>query len=137
VLKIIMEKIIDEIVEWVKTEEDIVALALVGSHARGTAKEDSDIDLIIITNNPEVYLDSDKWIAQFGEVEELRKEDYGLMQSRRVFYANDFEVEFGITTPEWAKKDPVDDGTKKVISDGIKILYDKNGVLGKLLTVLK
>ncbi len=127
----------NKIIEWVKTEKDIVAFALVGSHARGTAKEDSDIDLVIITNSPEIYLNNDKWIVRFGEVKELRKEDYGLMQSRRVFYIDGSEVEFGITTPEWAKINPIDYGTKKVIADGIKILYDKDGLLSKLLTALK
>ncbi|HEY4475085.1 MAG TPA: nucleotidyltransferase domain-containing protein [Candidatus Paceibacterota bacterium] len=131
-----MEEIINKVVEWVKTEKDVVALAIVGSYARGTAKEDSDIDIVIITNNPEAYLDSDKWIEQFGKIKELKKEDYGLMQSRRVFYVDGYEVEFGITIPEWAKTNPIDEGTKMVIADGVKILYDKSGLLNNLLTAL-
>ena len=60
------------------------------------------------------------------------KEDFGLVQVRRVFYKDDSEIEFGVTTTEWAKINPIDKGTIKVITDGIKILVDKEGLLKKL-----
>lgn len=122
--------------EWAKDQEGILAVALVGSHARGVARTDSDVDLVIIIDKPEIYLNSDQWIKTFGEVKELKKEDYKLVQARRVFYESGLEVEYGITTPEWAKTDPVDEGTRRVVTDGAKILCDKNGLLQLLLDTI-
>jgi len=34
---------------WARAQRDIVGVALVGSHARDTANEESDVDLIIST----------------------------------------------------------------------------------------
>lgn len=119
--------------EWAKNQEEILTVALAGSHARGVARTDSDVDLVIITDKPETYLNSDQWVKNFGEIKGLRKEDYKLVQARRVFYQNGLEVEYGITTSGWAKTDPVDPGTKRVINGGLKILYDKNGILKPLL----
>ncbi len=39
------------------------------------------------------------------------------------------EIEFGIGSPTWAATDPLDPGTKRVIRDGLHILYDPDGLL--------
>ncbi len=128
-----MEEIIQKVKAFAESEKDIIGLALVGSYARGEAREDSDIDFVIITNNPDAYLDSDEWIKLFGRVKEIRYEDYGLAQSKRVFYSGGPEVEFGITTPQWTATNPMDEGTRKVITNGFRILYDRDGFLDNLL----
>ncbi len=122
--------------QWAASQDNIEAVALVGSYAKGTAKPDSDIDLVIITNDPKSLLENDLWLQNFGQIKEIKNEDWGLVQSRRVFYDNGIEVEFGITTPNWAKIDPVDPGTKQVILNGLKILYDENNILQSLLGTL-
>ena len=48
--------------------------------------------------------------------------------SLRVFYLEGPEIEFGITTPDWINL-PLDFGTRKVIKDGIVILFDRNSEL--------
>lgn len=110
---------------------------LVGSYARNSAKPDSDIDLVIITDQPEIYLGVDRWIKGFGEVTEIIKEDYKMLQVKRVFYDNGLEVEYGITTSGWAKADPIDSGTKRVVTNGAKILFDREDVLKLLKTKLR
>ena len=55
-------------------------------------------------------------------------EDWGLVQSRRVHYADGPEVEFGLTTTKWAAL-PLDPGTRQVVADGFEILYDPDGLL--------
>jgi hypothetical protein len=60
----------------------------------------------------------------------------GAVQSKRVFYKGGLQVEFGITTNEWAETRPVDPGTGEVVRGGMKILYDKSGVLGTLVEAL-
>ena len=110
--------------QWANQSEDIKSLVLVGSHARGEAREDSDVDLVIITLNPDKYTNN-YFIDNFGKVNRVKKENWGRVNSIRVWYANNgLEVEFGITTPIWVEK-PLDEGTFRVLSDGYKVIVDK------------
>ncbi len=61
-------------------------------------------------------------------------EDYGLLQSMRVHYTTGREVEFGVTTRAWASINPVDPGTRQVVSDGIQVLYDPEWLLSSLMS---
>jgi hypothetical protein len=42
------------------------------------------------------------------------------------------EVEVGIAEPVWAATDPVDPGTRRVVTDGLRILHDPDGRLAAL-----
>jgi hypothetical protein len=46
------ERILQIIVDWAKKQPTIQAVAVVGSHARGAARADSDIDLVLLATNP-------------------------------------------------------------------------------------
>jgi hypothetical protein len=63
------------------------------------------------------------WPACFGDVQSSSIEDYGAAKSRRIFYADGLEVEFGIAAPSWTSI-PLDPGTRRVLVDGVKVLYD-------------
>jgi predicted nucleotidyltransferase len=119
---------LDEIVGWFSTQEDVQAVALVGSYAREEAREDSDIDLVILTDHTEKYLEGFVWVKQFGEIEKHQTEDYGKLTSVRVWYRDCYEVEYGITTPDWAAQ-PLDPGTRQVISDGMQVLFERSPLL--------
>lgn len=118
--------------QWAITQSDIQAVALVGSYARGAATATSDIDLVVLTGKPDRYLRDTVWVEQFGTVMSRQTEDYGKVVSLRVEYAALPEVEFGLTTPDWATA-PLDDGTQKVISDGIQVLFDRETLLSSYL----
>ncbi len=120
-----------KITKWAKDNKVVNSIFLVGSYARGEARPDSDVDLVIICNNPKELLEDVKWINNFGEVIKHNIEDWGMVQSIRVFYKNGEEVEFGITSPQWATV-PIDPGTQEVLLGGAKILVDKTSLLKKL-----
>ena len=122
---------LEKINQWVKTKPNILALALVGSHARGEANDGSDIDLLLLTINPEGYIENPEWITEIGNPVQVIKEDWGKVTSLRVFFANDLEVEFGITDQSWASL-PLDNGTQDVINDGMNILYERKPILSTL-----
>ena len=84
-------------VPWVADQLDVRGIALVGSYARGAARDDSDIDLVILTDQPHKYLDEAEWIKRFGLVEKHQTEDYGKLISLRVWYQDGLGVEYGIT----------------------------------------
>jgi len=91
-------------VNWTEFQEDVQAIALVGSYARGAARDDSDIDLVLLTDQPQKYLDNLKWIERFGNVDKYQTEDYGKLISIRVWYLNSYEVEYGITMSALPKR---------------------------------
>jgi predicted nucleotidyltransferase len=118
---------LDVFVPWASDQPDVQGLALVGSYARGAAREDSDIDLVILTDQPQKYLDDIQWVERFGTVEKHQTEDYGKLTSLRVWYQNGVEVEYGLTTPDWAAT-PLDAGTREVILGGMIVLFER-GIL--------
>jgi predicted nucleotidyltransferase len=123
-----IERLLSAIVQWASAQPDIAAAALVGSYARGTAKPTSDVDLVNFTTCPQRYLQATAWATTFGPVAEQAIEDWGKVTSLRVWYEGGEEVEFGITTPEWVAP-PIDEGTWRVISEGIRILFDRQDYL--------
>jgi uncharacterized protein len=128
---------LDVLKTWAAKQPDILAVAIVGSHARGMARPDSDIDVIVIVDDPVRYLETSAWLECFGQLRSISNEDWGLLQSRRVHYVDGTEVEFGITVRSWASTDPVDPGTRDVVSDGMRILHDQETLLQSLLTKLQ
>jgi uncharacterized protein len=129
------DRFLDALEIWAARQPAILAVAVIGSHARGTARPDSDVDVIAIVDDPTQYLKTSTWLEHFGNVRSVSDEDWGSVQSKRVHYADGVEVEFGITDRKWAGTGPVDPGTRRVISDGIRVLYDPEGMLGSLLMV--
>ena len=105
------------------------AVALVGSYARDAATQDSDVDLLILTTEVARYTSDRSWLSLFGEVAECVVEDWGKVTSLRSFYEDGLEVEYGLSTPDWAKR-PMDAGSLRVVSDGMKILFDPQNILG-------
>lgn len=119
-------------VEWTSAQADVQGIALVGSYARGQARDDSDIDLVLLTDQPHQYLADLSWIERFGAVHQQQTEDYGKLISIRVFYRDGREVEYGITTPEWAAT-PLDAGTERVLRDGVQVLFERGSLLSQHL----
>jgi predicted nucleotidyltransferase len=120
-----------KILAWAESVPDVLALALVGSFARGEALPTSDLDLILISWDPPSLIREPVWAQQFGAVARMRVEDWGRVTSLRVWYRDSLEVEFGITRPNWCAL-PLDDGTRRVLSEGFRVLLDKEDLFGKL-----
>jgi hypothetical protein len=116
---------------------DVVGAALIGSHARGDVRADSDVDLMIVTEAPHLYLDDHAWVGAFGPVESVTLERWGAVTSLRVRYEGGPAAEMGITTPEWTSTEPLDPGTERVARDGMRIVVDRDGLLGRLVASLE
>lgn len=123
-----VHRFLNEFVKWVEMQPDIQAVALVGSHARNVATESSDVDLVVITRQPDEYLRRTEWAQRFGQVLQHHIEDYGLLISLRVWYADGPEVEYGLTDERWSAL-PLDEGTQRVITDGMRILFERAPIL--------
>ena len=123
-----MSEPILEFLEMVKTwgneAEDISTVFLVGSHACGEARLDSDVDLVIIAESPEKYLIERSWLENFGLPIRTEHEDWGMVHSLRVWYESELEVEFGFTSKEWISF-PLDMDSRKVLGNGYRFIINK------------
>jgi len=119
------------VASWAAEQPDLQGLALVGSYARNAAHPDSDIDLVLLSRQVASRLANTAWVSSFGSVKQQQIERWGRVTSIRVGYADGLEVEFGVTTPDWADL-PVDPGTRRVVADGMRILFDASGRLDRL-----
>jgi hypothetical protein len=115
------------VANWSRLEAGIAAVVLVGSHARGEARPDSDIDLVLLCADPQVYLKDKRWVRRFGQPVAVQQEVWGNVTSLRVWVAG-CEVEFGLTSVDWAS-DPEDRGVAEVLRHGVRILVDRDGML--------
>lgn len=123
-----ISEFLDRAVAWAASAPGVRAMGLAGSWARGTATPTSDVDLVVVVDDLDVWLDSTAWMGCFGEHGHVADENWGLVQSRRVRFAAGPEVEFGFATAEWISS-PLDHGTADVIRDGFRLLYDPEGLL--------
>jgi len=126
------EEIIDRITRWAAHRPDVIGLLLVGSYARNAARPDSDIDIVLLTTDQTRYLNDD-WANELALGELVRTQSWGPITERRHATASGLEVEIGIGSPDWARPDPVDTGTHRVVTDGARPLHDPAGVLATLI----
>lgn len=128
----VSDELIERFAGWVRQRDDVIGAALVGSRARGAARPGSDIDLMIVSTSPDAYVTSPEWVHDFGRVESVAIEEWGAVTSLRVRYDGGPEVELGFAAPAWAATDPVEAGTARVLGEGFRILFDREGLLQRL-----
>jgi molybdopterin-guanine dinucleotide biosynthesis protein A/predicted nucleotidyltransferase len=133
-----VEALLDGAARWAAARGDVVAAAVVGSWARGAARHDSDVYLVILTTDPASYTEGGDWIAELAPgAEPLRDGDRGAIVERRLLLPSGLEVEVGIGPPSWAAAGPVDPGTRRVVRDGLRALFDPHGVLAELIAACR
>lgn len=136
------ERLLKQITAWFQERPEVASIALVGSHARGAARPDSDIDLVILVNDPRAYRCDLGWLNSLvvgklnDSVLNSQDEDYGPLWSRRAFLASGHEIEFGFARPSWAATELLDSGTEQVVRDGCQALYDPHGIIERLIAVV-
>ena len=68
---------LDRLVEWVRKDPDVIRLILFGSHARGTANESSDIDLLVVIDEKPNKLKTCKKPPGMSEEEAYKLQTWG------------------------------------------------------------
>jgi len=118
--------------EWAAQRTDVAAVASVGSWARNDARMDSDVDLVVLTDTQQSYLRGERWVAELGGLKIVKSACWGPLTERRFVLPSGLEVEVGIAPVAWAATDPVDGGTRRVVEDGMCIIYDPRELLRSL-----
>ena len=124
--------LLERVTTWARERPDVRGLALVGSYARGAARPDSDVDLVLLTDDPASYIADADWATELGASKIVRTQAWGPLTERRLLLPSGLEVEVGVVLPLWAATDPVDAGTRRVVAEGFRILYDPEGRLATL-----
>jgi len=92
--------------EWAKERTDVVAIVLVGSWARGDARMDSDVDVVLLTENQKPYLEGDAWLHELGGVRLVKTRQWGPLTERRFALSSGLEVELGVAPTSWGLRQP-------------------------------
>lgn len=118
------ETFLGRVKRWSEETAHVEVLLVVGSHARGTQRPDSDLDLVLVTTEKAELIVDPSFPGTFGKVLRRQTECYGACTSVRVWYEGGLEVEFGLVEPTWLAL-PLDEGTRRVLEDGHRVLVDK------------
>ena len=83
-----------------------------------------DVDLIVLTLDLHRYTEDAAWVRDLaGPARLIRTAQWGPVTERRLRLRSGLHVDLGFTTPDWAAL-PLDSGTRRVLTDGHRILYD-------------
>jgi hypothetical protein len=83
------------------------------------------------------WIDEIDWPAAGEHPAQWADEDYGKVWSRRIWLSSGLEVEMSFAPLGWAVVSPLDTGTRRVISDGCRILHDPDGFLERLCVAVR
>jgi predicted nucleotidyltransferase len=130
------------VADWTEKRDDIRAMAVVGSWARGRPRSRSDLDLLLLTNLASDYRRRRKWLAgiEFGNAGfRLRSSEgasYGAVWSLHVHLRPTADVELTFAECAWANTNPIDAGTRSVVTDGFRTIFDRDGMLARLVDTM-
>ena len=128
-----VERFLGSLVAFAEARDDVRAVALIGSHARGVARPDSDVDVVMLTTEPEAYIDGCDWLERFPGATLLATRRWGPLTERRLVLGNEREVDFGVARTSWASIQPLDPGTARVARDGLVALHDPDRLLADVV----
>jgi len=124
---------------WAEQEENVRTAVIIGSHARTDhpADEWSDLDIIILAQDPEPFRQTDAWLRQLGEVwlTFVEPTPDGRGFERRVLFAPGLDVDFA-PSPAAAFRQMLAHEIPPDIADmirrGIRFVVDKDNLAGLL-----
>jgi predicted nucleotidyltransferase len=132
------DRLIAVIQGLVRRREDLRGMAVCGSWARGNPRPDSDLDLLIVAQEPELLRRKQKWIrelnfsdAGFHYIDHTTAK-YGAVWSAHIGLEPEAALELTFAKESWASVHPIDPGTRDVVTDAFKVLIDKDGALQRL-----
>jgi len=121
-------EICQRLATWGDAEPSVESIIAVGSYVRGSLTMSSDVDIVILTREPESFLNSTVWTRLVvGKAGFLSARRWGPVSEVRVRRPSGLQVELGIAAPDWVAL-PLDAGTRRVLRDGSRVLFDRAGL---------
>jgi hypothetical protein len=116
------------VVRWALDRPAVRGVALAGSWARGQPRAGSDVDLVVLTDDEPL----DVADALPADAVDLGSRRWGPLHERRFRLTSGLEVDLGLAPLSWAAV-PVDHGTARVVAGGLRVLWDPDGLLTRLV----
>lgn len=128
--------LIERFIEWAKMEDNVRAALVIGSRARvdHPADEWSDLDVIILAQDPGPYVSETGWLENIGEpwLSFVEATPDGKEFERRVLFEPGLDVDF-VPSPVAGFRRMLADGLPPTEADmvarGVRVLLDKDGLL--------
>lgn len=124
------ETIISNFVQWGNSTDKIYAALVIGSQARTDhpADDNSDLDIIMVADEPSCFLKSNQWLEQIGNVNiSFVENTIGGGKERRILFDNALDVDFVILSPT-NFMDAMGSSEVSILKRGYRILIDKIGL---------
>jgi len=140
------KQLIERFVKWAETCSDIRAAVIIGSRARvdHSADEWADLDVLVITTDPDHYVSTSDWIENVGNplLTFVERTPGGDLE-RRVLFEGMLDVDFAIipkrrvqqlqqgeVPPEFLVQ------ISNVFGRGMRIILDKDGIGAELQKII-
>lgn len=138
-LQSVREQWLNTFSTWAERQPALRAVLVVGSSARKDHPADgwSDLDLVVIATDPDVYLGSTDWFGDLGEplFHIVERTSEGELIERRVLFGSGLDVDFMVASVERAKRGFPGTFIPIVMQRGWTILLDKDGLVPVLPAV--
>lgn len=137
-----LEQLLSALKSWSVPHRAIDGMALVGSWSPKADTAECDVELVCVVDDPEVFRADNGWMAEVDwpaaglAIKGWTDVDYGRARSRLLTFEGGQEVEVSFVDRSWASTDPVDPITRRVAGEGLRVLHDPHGLLGRLLVAL-
>lgn len=136
-------QLLARLIAWAEGEPGIRAVILFGSRARTDhpADEWADLDLILITENPEWYLHNADWVSRIDDywLTFVEQSGDGRVLERRVLFQGGRDVDFAfVPLPliEQMIQSQIPPDLADMFRRGYHIVLDKDGLAARWLAVL-
>lgn len=128
-------KDLEVLIAWAKEEARIQALLVIGSQARVSPphSEWSDLDILMLVENPDYFIEKTDWLERFGRVVVVAEEivDLGFVDLtwyvKRPLYSDSRAIDFSIMP--FDRIDDVLSINREIHAKGYEVVYDANGDL--------
>lgn len=138
-----VERLLGAFATWSKGNAAIRGVALVGSwDTIDREHSEADLDVVMLVDDPQPYRSGSAWMTEIDwpaaglGTGHWTESDYEGACARHIKFADGGAVEVSFVTPEWASVAPVDPVTRRVAGNGMRVIHDPDGLLGRLVAML-
>jgi len=134
-----MDLIETAVADWAQERDDVSAAVVVGSRARADTPADrwSDLDIILIVDDPEPYAENAAWVSEFGTPALTFLEDTPSGQrERRVLYETGEDVDFPLFPLSVLERLEQSEIAAALLARGYRMLVDEIGLGERLRAVV-
>jgi aminoglycoside 6-adenylyltransferase len=136
-----MELVEAAVTSWAHEQVDVRAAVVVGSQARTETPADrwSDLDVILVVDDPEPYATDPSWVAEFGEpvLTFLEPTAVGAEREWRVLYETGEDVDFPLIPVAALERLDAIEGVSQLLARGYRVLLDEIGLAERLRVVAR